>query len=161
MSGVLYYQKKPMAWKNLKQDWAQLLFHCLPPSSFPCCSNFFFSHTHTQSFGTVGWTRCWLQASLVTTSLFISDMCNKTNLIIGMKWQHGTEGSVAPRKTTVRRSHKERHRAGQLMWKQNRKTNIVHHNHSVAGEGEKSQLFTLLRGAGNCSSPEVICWISV
>lgn len=108
----------------------------------------FLTRTHRVSFGTVGWTRCWLQASLVTTSLFISDMCNKTNLIIGMKWQRGTEGSVVPRKTTVRRSHKERHRADQLMWKQNRKTNKVHHNHSVAGEGEKSQLFTLLRGAG-------------
>lgn len=86
--GFCSIKRNPWLGKNLKQDWAQLLFHCLPPSSSLLQQQFLFlTHTHRVSFGTVGWTRCWLQASLVTTSLFISDMCNKTNLIIGMKWQ--------------------------------------------------------------------------
>lgn len=148
--GFCGIKRTPWLGKILNKTEHNFCFTASLPAPFLAATTISFSHTHTHrvSFGTVGWTRCWLQASLVTTSLFISDMCNKTNLIIGMKWQRGTEGSVAPKKTTVRRSHKERHRAGQLMWKQNIKTNIFHHNHSVAGEGEKSQLFTLLRGAG-------------
>lgn len=116
------------------------------PAPFLAARPISFSHTHTQS----EFWHCGVNSVLIT-----SFPCNHQPFHFWYVQQNKpnnrnemTEGSVAPRKTTVRRSHKERHRAGQLMWKQNRKTNIVQHNHSVAGGGEKSQLFALLRGAG-------------
>lgn len=47
--GFCSIKRSPWLGKNLKQDWTQLLFHCLPPSSSPCCNNnFSFSHAHTE-----------------------------------------------------------------------------------------------------------------
>lgn len=129
--------------------------------SLPAPFQFLFlthTHTHRVSFGTVGWTRCWLQASLVNHQPFHFWYVqqNKPNNRNEM-----TEGSVAPRKTTVRRSHKERHRAGQLLWKQNRKTNIVTSQSQCGRRRRKITAFYIVEGSWNCSSPEVICWISV
>lgn len=149
--GFCSIKRSPWLGKILNKTQHNLCFTVSLPAPFLAAPTISFSHTHTQS----EFWHCGVNSVLIT-----SFPCNHQPFHFWYVQQNKpnnrnemTEGSVAPRKTTVRRSHKERHRAGQLLWKQNRKTNIVHPNHSVAGEGEKSQLFTLLRAAGIAPLP--------
>lgn len=100
-----------MAWKNLPRAQAVVsLFHLTPfledlPAAF--CQVISFSHTRTPSEFWHCLANFVLITSFVTASLFIPDIHNKTNLIIGIKWQRRAESSAALKKTAVTRTHKE------------------------------------------------------